>query len=315
MEPPGRADQDPVDLEQAVAADRVRLRERLRAVVTTPEFREALFIASPGLDDRIEVWLREPDTESGQKIERSLVRYFQRMTSRATPFGLFAGCSVGTIGSRTELQIEGRACYRRQARLDMDYVVGLTTALIRDAALRDALTYRPNSSIYCVNRRLRYMEVRRGEKGWSHHRVGVEASDYLTDTLARAASGARPGDLAAALVQGDPDASLADAEEYVHELIDNQLLVSELTPAVTGPEPIDGLVARLRELAPATSVPGRLEQSRAALEGLCGPGPGAARRYGASRRVWRTSGEDRPRPAVSGGHGEAGHRDLEHRRR
>jgi thiopeptide-type bacteriocin biosynthesis protein len=279
---PGRAAQDPARLEEAVAADRARLRERLRAVVLTPEFREALFLASPGLDERVEVWLREPETEAGQKIERALVRYFQRMASRATPFGLFAGCSVGTIGPRTELRLEGRASYRRHARLDMDYVVSLTTALSRDAALRDALTYRPNSSIYCVNGRLRYLEVRRGEKGWSHHRVGVEASDYLTATLDRAAPGARPGDLAAALLQGDPDASPADAEAFVHELIDSQLLVPELAPAVTGPAPIDGLVARLRELAPAGAVGERLEQTRAALAGLCGPGPGAERqRYGA----------------------------------
>jgi thiopeptide-type bacteriocin biosynthesis protein len=282
LDAPGHAAQDTAGLEQAVAGDRARLRERLRAVVTTPEFREALFLASPSLDERVEGWLREPETEAGQKIERALVRYFQRMTSRATPFGLFAGCSVGTIGPRTELRIEGRACYRRQARLDMDYVVSLTTALSRDPALRDALTYRPNSSIYCVNGRLRYMEVRRGEKGWSHHRVGVEASDYLTEILARAASGARPADLAAALLQGDPDASPADAQEFVNDLIDNQLLVPELAPAVTGPEPIDELVARLRELAPAATVAGRLEQTRAALEELRGPGPGAERqRYAA----------------------------------
>src|SRR5262249_1813425 len=159
--------------------------------VTTPELREALFLASPSLDERVEVWLREPGAEAGQKVERALVRYFQRMASRATPFGLFAGCSVGTIGRRTELRLEGRGRYRGRGRLDRDYVVSLTTALSGDAALRAVLTYRPSSSIYCLNGRLRYMEVRRGAKGWSHHRVGVEASHYLTDTLVRAASGAR----------------------------------------------------------------------------------------------------------------------------
>jgi thiopeptide-type bacteriocin biosynthesis protein len=281
----GPAAQAPPGFEEAVAANRERLHERLRAVVTTPEFREALFLASPGLDERVEAWLREPEVEAGGKIERALARYFQRMASRPTPFGLFAGCSVGTIGPRTELRLGGRAGYRRHARLDMDYVVGLTTALSRDAGLRDALTYRPNSSLYGIDGRLRYTEVRRGDKGWSHHRVGVAASDYLAETLARAAAGARPGELAAALVEGDPDASPADAREFVQELIDDQLLVSELAPAVTGPEPVDGLVSRLRELAPAVAAAGRLEQAQEALRGLCELGPGADRdRYRAIAR-------------------------------
>ncbi len=35
----------------------------------------------------------------------ALVRYFLRMAGRATPFGLFAGCTVGTIDGETRLAI------------------------------------------------------------------------------------------------------------------------------------------------------------------------------------------------------------------
>src|SRR5262249_18417517 len=88
-----------------------------------------------------------------------------------------------------------------------------------------------------------------------------------------------------ALVEGDPDASPADAAAFVQELIDDQLLVSELAPAVTGPEPVDGLVVQLRSFTPAAAVAGRLEQAQEALRGLCGPGPGADRdRYRAIAR-------------------------------
>src|SRR6266568_12360 len=99
LEAPSQAD-DPARLEAAVAADRTRLRERLRTAFTRPEIREALFIASPDLEERIDLWLRQPESEPGQKIERALVRYFVRMAGRATPFGLFAGCSVGTVVPR-----------------------------------------------------------------------------------------------------------------------------------------------------------------------------------------------------------------------
>ena len=44
-------------------ADRARLRARLQAVFKRPEVREALFVASPDLEERFDLWLREPDSE------------------------------------------------------------------------------------------------------------------------------------------------------------------------------------------------------------------------------------------------------------
>src|SRR5437016_527424 len=80
----------PDQLEAALAADRKTLRARLAAAVSRPEVREALFVASPSADESFEHWEKDPDGERGQKVERTLVRYFSRMSSRSTPFGLFS---------------------------------------------------------------------------------------------------------------------------------------------------------------------------------------------------------------------------------
>src|SRR5213083_1134107 len=80
---------DPVHLERAFEADRALLRRRLSALVGDATIRDALFIASPDLDESLEVWIREPESERGQRIERAIVRYFSRMAGRPTPFGLF----------------------------------------------------------------------------------------------------------------------------------------------------------------------------------------------------------------------------------
>ena len=189
-------------------ADRARLRVRLQTVFKRPEVREALFVASPDLEERFDLWLREPDSEQGQKIERALVRYFARMAGRATPFGLFAGCSVGTLGTQTVLALAERASYRRHTRLDMDYMVLLTDALAREPALRPALTFATNSSLYPARGRFRYCEVRRNGKGWTHHQVALEATDYLEATLTQAREGAARPALAAALIEKDPEPSM-----------------------------------------------------------------------------------------------------------
>ena len=146
---------DPEKLEQALAFDRARLRERLALIAKRPEVRDALFVASPNIIERFHLWTDDPDSERGRKVEQVLVRYFSRMTGRATPFGLFAGCSVGTIADKTRLLIEERATYRRHTRLDMDYVFALTTELARDPELRKLFTYYPNSSLYRAADRVR----------------------------------------------------------------------------------------------------------------------------------------------------------------
>src|SRR5438552_1940749 len=142
------AGDDPERLKAACAADWLRLRNYLREVYARPEVREALFVASPDLEERFDEWLRQPESELGQKVERALVRYFARMAGRATPFGLFAGCSVGILGAETNLVLAERAHYARHTRLGLDYVVSLTDALARDPDVRPRLAFGVNSSLY-----------------------------------------------------------------------------------------------------------------------------------------------------------------------
>jgi thiopeptide-type bacteriocin biosynthesis protein len=262
-------------LDAAYSADRLLLRQRLRDIISRPEVREALCVASPDLDDRLHVWDREPDSEAGEKIERALVRYFSRMAGRPTPFGLFAGCSVGTTGGPTKLALARRSSYRRHTRLDMDYVVALAQALANDAALGRELAVYPNSSLYVTPGRVCYAEVRHNGEGWTHHKVALARSDYLDATLARARPGALPERLAAALIETDPEATSDEADEFVAGLIDHQVLVPELIPPLTGPEPILGIAARLSGRS-TTAAADCLRQTQAALEALDAGGVGAS---------------------------------------
>ncbi|MCP4548633.1 MAG: hypothetical protein GY835_19425 [bacterium] len=81
---------------------------------------------SPSLFAAIENWRRCPRSRKGSRTEAALVRYLFRMTARATPFGLFAGYALGTVGSVNKLQLASRQRYRRHTRLDMDYLYRIT---------------------------------------------------------------------------------------------------------------------------------------------------------------------------------------------
>jgi thiopeptide-type bacteriocin biosynthesis protein len=257
---------DAQDLQAALERDRAKLRDRLLKTMSDPVIRDAVFIASPSVDRALEVWRKDPDSKQGRKLLPAVVSYFSRASARATPFGLFAGCTTGTIGADTALRLQPRERYVRHSRLDMDYLWALAEALEGDPRLRSIFTFEPNSSLYEAADRLRLAEARTGEDGRSYHLVAVDKSPYLTAALERARGGAALENVAKELV--DEETTQAEAEDFVAELAANQLLVSDARPLVTGEEPVHGLVATLRSHAETAHIGEVLDGARAALEAI-----------------------------------------------
>jgi thiopeptide-type bacteriocin biosynthesis protein len=260
--------------EAALARDAETVRARLRALLERPEIREAIFVASPGVEESLVHWLRDPDGERGQKVERSLYKYMARMCMRSTPFGLFAGGSVGRIADDSSLVLGKISSHRRHTRPDGDYLDALCRVLLADPAVRAGLTVRPNSSLYQAAGRIRLAEARLVGKVRSYHLVAVEPDQYLAAVLERAAAGARPGELAAHLVELDPDISIEEATTFVDELIDGQILLPDLTPAVTGPAPLDDMIAQLSSVPAAAPVVAALTRTRDDIAALDAAGLG-----------------------------------------
>ena len=231
-------------VEWASGGEVAAARRYLMALVELPEIREALFVASPSLSGAIESWQALPTSPAGQRVETALVKYVARMMGRATPFGLFSGVSVGTLGHETKLQLVPRSEYRRRTRIDNDYLFVLVAELAKHPQVRAKLKYRPSSSLYRSAGRLRYAEARLVGEERSYQLVSVEPTPYLEATLARTTEGATHEELAVPLA-GD-DITIEEARAYVDQLITAQILVPELGIYITGPEPLDGLLARVR---------------------------------------------------------------------
>lgn len=264
-----------LDDPDALARDRARLRAWLRQALDRPEIAEAVFLASPALVDAIESWRTDPDSRKGKRAEDSLVRYLQRMACRPTPFGLFSGCSLGVVdGTSTRLRLAPRASYQRHTRLDMDYLFALCEDLGRDPVLRSELAYQPNSSLYRAAGRLRYAEARLAGKARSYHLVALDPTPYLEATLALAADRKTTADLAAALV--DDEVTQEEAAAYVDQLIETQVLVSDLTPSVTGAEAIYDIERQLEVLPTGRVAAEVLAGARETLSALDANGLGAA---------------------------------------
>jgi thiopeptide-type bacteriocin biosynthesis protein len=270
LEVPGTPS-DGDELECAVERDRAVLGKRLREAYRRPELRDALFLASPVLEQSLDGWLAGEPGGAADSLEPALSRYFVRACARPTPFGLFAGCSTGTIGPRTRLELPGRAAYRRHSRLDGAYLDALTAALAREPALAGTLVFRPNTSLYRVGGRVRYVQARidrdahGGERRRTHHLVAVDESAALARALAVAESGATARDLVRELTGGRVSETAARA--FVAALIERQIVVPELGLRATGVEPLDDVVSQLHDVG-AVDAAGVLDRLRTELDSV-----------------------------------------------
>ncbi|UZO81726.1 lantibiotic dehydratase family protein [Aquimarina sp. ERC-38] len=220
-------------------------------------FKEALFIASPALYEQWKRWNDATTTFSkkeSDKLRYAILKYITRSTSRCTPFGLFAGCSMISFDKSTQMELGFSKEYRRQTRLDMNLLVSLSQKLAEDVAIKKRLQWFPNSSLYRIGSQYRYVEYSYNEKADREHAIeAIYDSEYVSKILDVAKKGTSLQTLVKLLCK-DPDISEEVATEFIDQLISNQILVSELEPALTGSDLLTGVKNILQDIVPANLI-------------------------------------------------------------
>jgi lantibiotic biosynthesis protein len=222
---------------------RNELRNRLVSVFKRSELREAIFFASRQLEERLDSWI-----ETGEGlIEQALTRYYARLCSRGTPFGIFAGVSIGRITAISQLEISARDTYRRHTRPSMGYLGSLLSRAVARADPADGIRYEVNPSSYRISGHFRFS--RTGPDGLSNPVVDVEPTPHLDVVLESAANGATLAEIAGALTSLGTEQSAG--LDYARALVDHQVLIPCCLPSVTGTEPFE---PACRALASHTSL-------------------------------------------------------------
>lgn len=224
----------------------------LKARLDDSAFLEAIYLASPVLYEECIKWKANlvTDRKAIEKISRSLGKYFIRMSSRCTPFGLFSGCAVVNWNDTATRLVVNDQRTGRHTRLDMHYLCTLSQELALLPAIRDHLRYFPNSSIYSIGDELRYVEYQYVNERRIHQISSVTSSEYLDQALSAARNGATIQQLCTLLT--GPDVPAEDAIQFVDELICSQILVSEIEPAITGKEFLQQLLTVLEQIENST---------------------------------------------------------------
>ncbi len=223
--------------------------DELVSLFSQKAIQEALFLASPNLLDEFCKWQSGAfeGEERKQKLVFSLQKYALRMHNRCTPFGLFAKCGIVRWGDNNQIIQLPENRYRK-TRLDMHFSCNLASEISRLPHVRTHLKFFPNNSLYNVGRRFRYVEYTYVDGKRNYQISAVDHSEYIDLVLQDARNGASIQQLAAILMQYDAELSVTETKQFIEELIDAQLLVSELEPTVSGSEVMVMLVNRLTSI-------------------------------------------------------------------
>lgn len=209
-------------------------------------FKEAILLASPDLYNEIEKENKNSQGKAYRKTELSFLKYQIRIKSRCTPFGLFAGCGFGEITDKSGIVIDCSRSFRSFTRLDMDFLCRLSIFIAQNGAVKEKIDYYPNTSLHKIFDSYRYVEYLYSNKKRKHNLCEIESNDYLEKVLKTCENGASKTKITDTLLEENIERS--EIEEYIENLIDNQIIISDIEPSVTGKDSFIKIIEKLNEL-------------------------------------------------------------------
>ena len=217
-------------------------------VISKTHIQEAIYVASPVLFTELQKLLKNEikDPKEKEKIKFSLYKYISRMITRCTPFGLFAGYTLGQISDKTDIVLSSKI--KKHTRLDMYYLCALSQELMRLPAIRNNTRYYPNSSLYVSGKKYRYVEYQYVNSKRIHQISAVDKFPSLDILLKKTEHGAKIDELLTLLTSNE--IPISEAKVFIDELIDSQIIISEISPIVTGNDYLDKIIQLLDSYYP-----------------------------------------------------------------
>jgi hypothetical protein len=211
--------------------------------------REAIYLASPELLTALDKWKLNPSSISDKKklaLELSFLKYLSRISARCTPFGIFAGCTIGGIAPETDIILEAPEMHSRHTQFDMQFWVALLQDFTKQKEVIPHLKYYPNNSIYELGDFYRYVEYKYTKTKREHSISAFRKSDLLDLLLIQTKSGLTVPEMVSLLIEDDSETE--KALEYINQLISFQFLVSELDATVTGNNDLERVSVMLHKI-------------------------------------------------------------------
>jgi thiopeptide-type bacteriocin biosynthesis protein len=219
----------------------------------------ALAVGSASLADALERFKRSGLTQRDtDRMRAKLLRYQIRMSTRPTPFGMFAGVALAQWGSHTDLHILS-TCARTRTRPDMAWLMEFVTSTEAIPAVRRRLGFFTNPLAIIEAGRVFLSERAAGNREGQVMPVSVRASSVVKQALLLARTPICYEDLAARLSETNPSATPEKVEKLLNDLWEQTFLLTDLRPPLTTDSPARYVAERIAHIPEAANEQKKLD--------------------------------------------------------
>lgn len=197
----------------------------LKDILKKTDFKGALFLASPELYEELLKWEKGKIDEEKkiEKLKKSLFKYITRICTRSTPYGLFSTVGVGKIkkNAETKFLIDS---YNRHNRLNLELILKIISKIESNPNYALLLKYNINSTIYIAKNKVRFYE----RKNKKINAIEIDSNEVILKIIDNNINNITIKELIKNLQEIFTDYEPEIIEGYVKELVENQILISEL---------------------------------------------------------------------------------------
>lgn len=209
-------------------------KEMVLRLLQNPVFMEAIYLSSKDLFyECIKIENADLENEKYLRIISTLLQYFIRISSRSTPFGLFAGIGYGSWGDRNEINIKR---FKYSIMHDMESLEYYSESLKKNNHYIKRSQLYTNSTLYKVSNEYRYFAKSRTSKAYKLIKVNVNnLTKYIIEESSKGI-----GHTLLKKKLHSKNMSERRAERIINEAIENQLLHTNLNDNIYGTPYLEG---------------------------------------------------------------------------
>jgi thiopeptide-type bacteriocin biosynthesis protein len=208
-------------------------KDNLYTLWHNPLIKEGIYIASKSLYDELDTFFAGGEKAPVKEVQliSSLYKYLSRMSNRATPFGLFAGCAPANWGANNNIRLNGKY----QKHIVPDAVVSFALAKQIETANQLTAGYKINNTIYKVGDDIRFITYQVIDNQRVYQVSAIDSNPVLDNIIESIGIDVWNKQQ---LLDRFPDFDSDDLLEFIDDLIDGQLLKPAYEPVIGSDFPL-----------------------------------------------------------------------------
>lgn len=223
------------------------------AEVDNKIFEDALFIASPNLYNKYnsEEYKDQKSSNNYTKLQLSITKYKIRSKYRPTPFGLFGLVGVGKWDQQGSSVLRDEVIeksFSTHTSLDMAVIDSVCETINRLPEIKENCIFYPNNTLFKLGNTYRIIEYFDTNNRRQHEIIQFESNQYLDDILKIVKFGGTISDVISKFKEKHSNFLEEEVRTYLEELIDSQILKSEISPKPIGVNNLELVIESLEKM-------------------------------------------------------------------